>query len=83
MLIQKRHHAVRPSIHDIVPLEFAPRVAHQLAREIPLLLRFARDGKLRLADTVTCNALLEAKAISETLATQECGGQAVRVVIRP
>jgi len=58
-------------------------VSDHLAQEIPLLLKFARDGKLRLADVVTRTVPLEAKAINGTLDALECGGETVRVVARP
>jgi propanol-preferring alcohol dehydrogenase len=58
-------------------------VSDHLAQEIPRLLKFARDGKLRLADVVSRTVPLEAKAINETLDALERGGETVRVVITP
>ena len=58
-------------------------VSDHLAQEIPLLLNFARAGKLRLADVVTRTVSLEAKAINEALDLLERGGEAVRVLIKP
>jgi propanol-preferring alcohol dehydrogenase len=58
-------------------------VSDHLAQEIPLLLRFALDGTLRLADVVTHTVPLEAKAINATLDLLELGGETVRAVIVP
>jgi propanol-preferring alcohol dehydrogenase len=58
-------------------------VSDHLAQEIPLLLKFARDGKLRLADVVTRTVPLEAKVINETLDALERGSETMRVVIKP
>lgn len=58
-------------------------VSDHLAQEIPLLLKFACDGKLRLADVVTRTVRLEAKAINETLDLLDRGGEVLRVVIKP
>ena len=56
-------------------------VSDHLAQEIPLLLSFAREGKLRLADVVTQTVPLEAKVINETLDALARGGETVRGVI--
>lgn len=58
-------------------------VSDHLAQEIPLLLKFARNGKLRLADVVTRTVPLEARAINETLDLLERGSENLRVVIKP
>lgn len=58
-------------------------VSDHLVQEIPLLLRFAREGKLRLADVVTRTVPLDAEAINETLDALERGGETVRAVITP
>jgi D-arabinose 1-dehydrogenase-like Zn-dependent alcohol dehydrogenase len=58
-------------------------VSDHLAQEILLLLRFAREGQLRLADVVTRTVPLDAKAINETLDALERGGETVRAVITP
>jgi propanol-preferring alcohol dehydrogenase len=58
-------------------------VSDHLAQEIPLLLDFAVQGKLRLAEVVTRTVPLEAQAINDTLDALERGGEAVRVVVQP
>lgn len=58
-------------------------VSDHLANEIPLLLDFARTGKLKFTDVVTRTVPLEAAAINETLDRLEKFGEDVRVVIKP
>jgi propanol-preferring alcohol dehydrogenase len=59
-------------------------VSDHLAAEIPVLLEFARAGKLNLSNVVTSTIPLEAKAINDTLDQLDLfSGQDVRTVIRP
>lgn len=58
-------------------------VSDHLAAEIPLLLEFARTGKLDLSSAVTHTIPLEAKAINDALDNLENFGAGVRVVITP
>jgi len=58
-------------------------VSDHLASEIPMLLDFARTGRLQFGDVVTRTVPLEAAAINNTLDRLEQFGEDVRVVIRP
>jgi propanol-preferring alcohol dehydrogenase len=58
-------------------------VSDHLAGEIPLLLDWARTGKLNLARVITRTVPLEAKAISDTLDHLEAFGSDARVVVTP
>jgi propanol-preferring alcohol dehydrogenase len=58
-------------------------VSDHLATEIPLLLEFARTGKLNLSSVITRTVPLDAKAINDVLDRLEHFGQDVRVVITP
>lgn len=58
-------------------------VSDHLANEIPLLLDFARSGKLNFANLVTRTVPLDAAAINDTLDRLENFGEDVRVVIKP
>ncbi len=59
-------------------------VSDHLAAEIPVLLEFARAGKLNLANVVTSTVPLEAKAINDTLdRLDHFSGEDVRTVIMP
>ena len=58
-------------------------VSDHLASEIPLLLQWAREGKLDLLKVVTRNIPLEAKAINEVLDSLERFGDDIRSVIIP
>ena len=58
-------------------------VSDHLANEIPLLLDFARMGKLNLSKVVTRTVPLEARIINDTLDRLEQFGEDVRVVIQP
>ena len=59
-------------------------VSDHLAAEIPVLLEFARAGKLNLSNVVTSTVPLEAKAINDTLdQLDHFSGEDVRTVITP
>ncbi|MDB6121154.1 MAG: Alcohol dehydrogenase GroES domain protein [Pedosphaera sp.] len=58
-------------------------VSDHLASELPLLLNWARQGKLNLKDVVTKTVPLDAGAINDTLDRLEKFGDQVRVVITP
>jgi 2-desacetyl-2-hydroxyethyl bacteriochlorophyllide A dehydrogenase len=58
-------------------------VSDHLAAEIPLLLEFARTGKLNLSNVVTRTVPLDAKAINDVIDRLEQFGEDVRVVITP
>jgi 2-desacetyl-2-hydroxyethyl bacteriochlorophyllide A dehydrogenase len=58
-------------------------VSDHLATDIPLLLEFARTGKLDFSRVVTSTVPLEAKAINDVLDRLEHFSEDVRVVIRP
>jgi len=58
-------------------------VSDHLAQEIPLLLEYARQGRLNLHPIVTRTVSLEAGAINATLDELERFGGAGRVVITP
>ena len=59
-------------------------VSDHLAAEIPVLLEFARAGKLKLSDVVTSTVPLDAKAINDTLDSLDYfSGEDVRTVIVP
>ena len=58
-------------------------VSDHLAIEIPLLLEFARSGKLSLSNVVTHTVPLDAKAINGVLNGLEHFGEDARVVITP
>jgi propanol-preferring alcohol dehydrogenase len=58
-------------------------VSDHLAVEIPMVLEFARSGKLNFSKVVTRTVALDAKAINAVLDRLECFGEEVRVVIMP
>jgi 2-desacetyl-2-hydroxyethyl bacteriochlorophyllide A dehydrogenase len=58
-------------------------VSDHLAAEIPMLLEFARAGKLDLSKVVTRTVPLDAQAINGVLDRLEHFGEDVRVVITP
>jgi propanol-preferring alcohol dehydrogenase len=58
-------------------------VSDHLAAEIPLLLEFARTGKLDFSKVVTNTVPLEARAINDVLDRLEHFSEDVRVVIKP
>jgi 2-desacetyl-2-hydroxyethyl bacteriochlorophyllide A dehydrogenase len=58
-------------------------VSDHLATEIPLLLEFARTGRLNFSNVVTGTVPLEAKAINDVLDRLEHFSEDVRVVIKP
>ena len=58
-------------------------VSDHLASEIPLLLDFARSGKLNFANIISRTVPLDAPAINESLDRLESFGEDVRVVIKP
>lgn len=58
-------------------------VSDHIAHEIPLLLDFARSGKLNFANLITRTVPLDADAINDTLDRLEQFSEDVRVVIVP
>ena len=58
-------------------------VSDHLAQELPLLLEWARQGKLDLSHVITRSVALEAKAVNEILDELEQFGDEGRVVIVP
>jgi 2-desacetyl-2-hydroxyethyl bacteriochlorophyllide A dehydrogenase len=58
-------------------------VSDHLASDIPLLIEFARTGKLNLSNVVTNTIPLEADAINDVLDRLEHFSEDVRVVITP
>lgn len=58
-------------------------VSDHLAHEIPLLLDFARTGKLNFTNVITRTVPLEAQVINETLDRLENFADDLRVVIQP
>lgn len=58
-------------------------VSDHLACELPLLLDWARQGKLDLSAVITRTVPLEAEAINAALDRLEAFGEDVRVVIKP
>jgi Zn-dependent alcohol dehydrogenase len=54
-----------------------------LAAELPLLLDWARAGKLNLTQVITRTVPLEAQAINDTLDHLEAFGSDARVVVTP
>jgi propanol-preferring alcohol dehydrogenase len=58
-------------------------VSDHLAAELPLLIEWAREGKLNLSEAVTRTVPLDADAINETLDRLEQFGDEVRVVVKP
>lgn len=58
-------------------------VADHLAQEIPLLIDFARQGKLKLSDVITRTVPLDAGAINSVLDELDRFGDQVRVVVIP
>lgn len=58
-------------------------VADHLAQEMPLLIEFARQGKLRLAEVITRTVPLDAEAINGTLDELDRFGDQVRTVVIP
>ena len=81
--ITERHFEVSP-YHELVNREAEIiGVSDHLAAEIPLLLEFARTGKLNLSNVVTRTVPLDAKAINDVLDRLEHFSEDVRVVITP
>jgi len=58
-------------------------VSDHLAQELPLLLEWARQGKLDLSAVITRVVPLEAEAINDALDRLDRFSEDVRVVIRP
>lgn len=58
-------------------------VSDHLASEIPLLLEFARVGKLRIPPEIIRCIALDAGLVNETLDRLETGSDAIRTVIKP
>ena len=58
-------------------------VSDHLARELPLLIEFAANGKLDLNSAISRVIPLDAEEINRTLDRLENFGDEVRVVIRP
>jgi propanol-preferring alcohol dehydrogenase len=58
-------------------------VSDHLASEIPLLLNFALNGKLKFPTDAVRSIALEAKAVNQTLDALETGTDQVRTVITP
>jgi propanol-preferring alcohol dehydrogenase len=58
-------------------------VSDHLASEIPLLLEWARNGKLQIPDTVLRCISLDARQINEVLDGLEKASDYIRTVIRP
>lgn len=58
-------------------------VSDHLAQELPLLIEWARAGKLNLSGVITQTIPLEAGAINDTLDRLEQFGDAMRIVIKP
>ena len=58
-------------------------VSDHLARELPLLIEWARQGRLDLSGVITQTVPLDAAAINDTLDRLEKFGDAVRVVVTP
>jgi threonine dehydrogenase-like Zn-dependent dehydrogenase len=70
--------------HDLINREAEIiGVSDHLAAEIPLLLEFARTGKLDFAKVVTSTVPLVAKAINDVLDRLERFSDDVRVVVNP
>ena len=81
--ITETHFEVSP-YHELVNREAEIiGVSDHLATEIPLLLEFARTGKLNVSNVVTRTVSLDAKAINDVLDRLEHFGEDVRVVITP
>jgi len=81
--ITERNFEVSP-YHELVNREAEViGVSDHLAAEIPLLLEFARTGKLNLSNVVTRTVPLDAKAINDVIDRLEQFGEDVRVVITP
>jgi threonine dehydrogenase-like Zn-dependent dehydrogenase len=58
-------------------------VSDHLAQELPLLLQWAREGKLDFSHVITRSVSLEAKLVNEVLDDLESFGDEGRVVIVP
>jgi propanol-preferring alcohol dehydrogenase len=58
-------------------------VSDHLASELPLLIEWARQGKVNLSNVITRTIPLDADAINETLDRLEKFGDDARVVIKP
>ena len=58
-------------------------VSDHLAQEFPLLLEWARLGKLDLSEVITHRVALDAEAVNEVLDRLEEFGEGVRAVITP
>ena len=81
--ITERNFEVSP-YHELINREAEIiGVSDHLATEIPLLLEFARTGKLNLSNVVTSTVPLDANAINGALDRLEHFGEDVRVVITP
>jgi D-arabinose 1-dehydrogenase-like Zn-dependent alcohol dehydrogenase len=81
--ITERNFEVSP-YHELINREAEViGVSDHLATEIPLLLEFARTGKLNLANVVTRTVPLDAAAINDVLDRLEHFGEEVRIVITP
>ena len=81
--ITERNFEVSP-YHELINREAEIiGVSDHLATEIPLLLEFARTGKLNLSNVVTSRVPLNAEAINDVLDRLEHFGEDVRVVITP
>ena len=81
--ITERNFEVSP-YHELINREAEIiGVSDHLATEIPLLLEFARIGKLNLSSVVTSTVLLNAEAINGVLDRLEQFGEDVRVIITP
>ena len=81
--ITERNFEVSP-YHELINREAEIiGVSDHLASEIPLLLEFARTGKLNLSNAVTRTVPLDAKSINDALDRLEHFGEDVRVVITP
>ena len=82
--ITERNFEVSP-YHELINREAEIiGVSDHLATEIPLLLEFARTGKLNLSNVVTSTVPLDAKAINDYLdRLGTFSGEDVRIVITP
>jgi len=81
--ITEKSFAVSP-YHELINREAEIiGVSDHLASEIPLLLDFARSGKLNFANVISRTVPLMAEAINDTLDRLEKLGGDVRVVIKP
>jgi len=58
-------------------------VADHLAQEMPLLIEFAQQGKLNLANVITRKVTLDAGVVNQVLDELDRYGDQVRTVIVP